>query len=603
MATQDTAINTQLAQQTAAMPPPAPPPGAFDVAGARAAGYSDTEIANYLAANQGFNINLARSAGYNDTELVNHLTGPQASVMPSPKVGSPNGPDDPGFLTDMMVGAGHATNNIINGLTQAWLGITGATPSTQAALKASVDEGNRTYAPLATAAPVSTSVGSTLPALAVPVGGAATVPMALGKLALQGAAVPALSYGSAEDRATSAALGAAGSVAGGAILPVAGSLIKSGASAALDDILGSNAVSPEIAALYSKAQSLGIPVSAAQLSDSKFVKTLASTVESLPFTGGVATRNAQQDAFNTAISRTIGEDTPIVNQQTYATAKTRLQTAFNDIGARNNLQVTPSLLSDLGDASQFATGYQSPAAANSVGNMIDQIVSKIDPNTGTIPGAAYQDLDTQMSNLTSGNSPDMLGMMQLKDALRTAMDSSISDADQSAWTTARAQYRNLKAIGPIIGKSGVDGDISPAALMTRLNVGGANSEAMATGTRGDIGDIAQIGKQFVQDRIPNSGTPQRLIATAFLGGGAGIAGLAPAATAGVGLATTGRVLNTVLNSGASGARKMAAQGVSGGTAAAPATLADLLTMPSQATQLAGSVAGMSLADLLKQGNQ
>lgn len=45
----------------------------FDVQAARAAGYSDSDIADYLSKKNGFDVNGARKSGYNDAEIVAHL--------------------------------------------------------------------------------------------------------------------------------------------------------------------------------------------------------------------------------------------------------------------------------------------------------------------------------------------------------------------------------------------------------------------------------------------------------------------------------------------------------------------------------------------------
>ena len=58
----------------------------FDVEGARAAGYTDAEIANYLANQSGFNAIAAREAGYTDAEIVAHLAG----IPPKPKKQEPD---------------------------------------------------------------------------------------------------------------------------------------------------------------------------------------------------------------------------------------------------------------------------------------------------------------------------------------------------------------------------------------------------------------------------------------------------------------------------------------------------------------------------------
>lgn len=58
---------------------------AFDIEGARHAGYSDAEIADHMAKQSGFDAAGARQAGYADADIVQHLTG--ASAQPSPQDG------------------------------------------------------------------------------------------------------------------------------------------------------------------------------------------------------------------------------------------------------------------------------------------------------------------------------------------------------------------------------------------------------------------------------------------------------------------------------------------------------------------------------------
>lgn len=53
----------------------------FDVQAAKKSGYSDAEIADYLAKDSGFDAAGARKAGYSDAEIVSHLT---ASAQPAP---------------------------------------------------------------------------------------------------------------------------------------------------------------------------------------------------------------------------------------------------------------------------------------------------------------------------------------------------------------------------------------------------------------------------------------------------------------------------------------------------------------------------------------
>jgi hypothetical protein len=126
------------------------------------------------------------------------------------------------------------------------------------------------------------------------------------------------------------------------------------------------------------------------------------------------------------------------------------------------------------------------------------------------------------------------------------MDRSISPADSKAWQTARSQYRNLKTVEDLIEKADA-GDLSPALLLNAVRKSNPN---FAYGSGGDLGDLARIGQQFLKDRVPNSGTAERVIAgSALLGGGSAL-GIDPYSLAL--MAATGRVAGGALNSRAAG---------------------------------------------------
>ena len=64
---------------------------AFDVDGAKASGYSDAEIADYLSQEQKFDAPSARQAGYSDGEIINHLN---STPEPAPVIAPEQKPTD-----------------------------------------------------------------------------------------------------------------------------------------------------------------------------------------------------------------------------------------------------------------------------------------------------------------------------------------------------------------------------------------------------------------------------------------------------------------------------------------------------------------------------
>jgi hypothetical protein len=82
---------------------------AFDVEGARKAGYSDAEIADHLARSQRFDAAGARKSGYNDADLIEHLNK-QVSTKQQAKTARPAKPDlltkATGFMANVNRGLG-----------------------------------------------------------------------------------------------------------------------------------------------------------------------------------------------------------------------------------------------------------------------------------------------------------------------------------------------------------------------------------------------------------------------------------------------------------------------------------------------------------------
>lgn len=451
--------------------------------------------------------------------------------------------DTPGIGKTLLISAGRTFDKIAGGARQAYHTVRGDEKAL-ADLKTEMDEKDRLFEPLQQARPFATAAGSALPYMAVPVGVGSTALATAGRLSMSGAIPGAIEYGSMEERAKKAALGAATTVAGGYLAPKAAGLAKAGAQKVVRKVAGD--ISPEARALYGKASEFDIPVSAAQLSESKPLKILQSTVEKLPLSGAAKARDAQQSAFNRAVSRQFGENTEKVTPDVYAAAKGRIGAEFERLSAKNNLMASDDLLGRLSSIQDEAARFGTDDSARAVRASIDELLGKVD-ESGNIPGRAYQALDSKLGGLTKAGGEKAHFLGQLRETLRDAMDGSIAEADKAAWATARSQYRALKTVRDLIAKS-TDGNVSPALLMGRVNANNAGKEAMAAGRGGNLGDLAKIGQRFIKDPVPDSGTAQRLWTLGGVGGLASVTGLPAAAlTAGATMAA-GRGVNKVLNS-------------------------------------------------------
>lgn len=580
----------------------------FDVEGARAAGFNDQQIADRLAKEAGFDSAAARAAGFKDQDIIGRLTATAPAPVAAAAPAAPE-PEIPGIGETLLIGVGRTFDRIGKGVQQLYYGATG-NDKAAAELAARAQADDEAYAPLQKARPFATGIGEALPAMAIPIGGTATVPMTLAKLGAAGAAPELLKYGSIGERLTNAGVAGASAAAGGYLVPKATQLVRKAGGNVAKSLVGE--VTPEAWDLYQKAQAQGIPVNMAQLGDSRFMKTLASTLEQLPFTGAAKSNQTQQKAYVRAISRTFGDDTDAITADVYRANRTRLGSTFEALSARNSLKVTPDVIQQLESVVEDARKFANADTEKSIRSIVSQYVSRVqggkipatlsslvDANGAPIvmkkatetaleiPGKAYQSLDSQISKLRKAGGEKSVYLADIQRITREAMDASISPADQSLWQTAREQYRNLKLVRDVIARDGGGGEITPMAMMTALNRSEGGKEIMAQGLSGTTGDLAKIGKQFIRDPIPNSGTIQRGAAMGLLGG-AGIAFGMDISTLGgltLGSATTGRVINKVINS----------PKVINAMHQPALTLKDiLLTNPSAVSQVGGAGLGMSI---------
>lgn len=424
-------------------------------------------------------------------------------------------PDDPGAFGAAMIGAGRTFDRIGAGLQQMYYGATG-NKGAQDELAAKQAENARIFGALQQQRPLATGIGESLPAMAIPVGGASAGVVGLMGRAALGAAIPeALAYGSVGERAQRAALSGAGAAAGAG----AGYAIGKGVQA-----LGRGLpVDQQAQAAAAVLEKYGIPVRPDQATGNRTLQNLNAALDNLPITAGrqQAFREAQQEAINKAVGAGIGMPASQLDDATRIAAKQALGRTFSDLSARNTIsqQASNTLVNDLSAIQAEAMRMGTSDTGRIVSNAIDDVLAKVGPN-GTIEGGAYRQLDSALGKLARNNrSGDVASYVgDVRNALRSAMDSSISAADQQAWKQVRQQYANLANVSKAVDESG---NVSARRLNNVLR----NSSRDITKTaKGDLGELSTALKSIIPDAVPNSGTAQRLAAQALLTGGGGLAG-------------------------------------------------------------------------------
>lgn len=425
--------------------------------------------------------------GMNDAAIVQAIKKMAPTKAPSPA-------DGIGAMEAGLIAAGRSTDKIVQGARQLFNKAIGDQATLDKIAQEQADN-DAAYAPLKAAHPTATNIGEALPALAVPVGGAAGGTAAfLARSGVAGALPGLASYGSAEDRLKAGALGAVGGALGGALGLGIGKVLKPSGAA--------EAIAPEAA---QAAERLGMKLSAGQKTQNPAMMNFENYLSRSPGSSGAmqAKAAANQSALNKAAASSMGQAGDVLGEGTFAAAKNAIGAEFSRLGGITN----PKLGSEFMDALvkiDSANAARGAFKSKSVDSLVDkglELAAK-----GKLDGVAYKEIRTALNNdaqaaFKSGDSTYGQALKTVRNALDDAAKASLSKEDQKAWDVARAQWSAYKTLT----KSNVSeaGNVSAARTAAALRSGG---DSFRTGAmNGPLADIGRVGEGLKSVQNPNSG--------------------------------------------------------------------------------------------------
>jgi hypothetical protein len=259
------------------------------------------------------------------------------------------------------------------------------------------------------------------------------------------------------------------------------------------------------------------------------MQLVESVMENLPLTSGrqLASKQAQTEAFNRAVLSRAGVSGNVATPSVLAQQKETVGKQLGDIAERNVLDFGQGLVTKLADITDNATKHLPPESAKKVAGTVDQILSQVGPQN-VMAGSNYQGWREPLRALAKKGDETAHFYGQIRSALDNAFKTQLPGAEGQAFRDLSRQYGNVKTIANAMGGAGAGtklGNISPAQLESALTQS-VGREGKALG-RGDLNNLVSIGRNFVSDNIPNSGTAQRQLAQSLLtgGGGAGLGAL------------------------------------------------------------------------------
>lgn len=261
------------------------------------------------------------------------------------------------------------------------------------------------------------------------------------------------------------------------------------------------------------AKKLGIPVTLVQASDSPFLKTLGSAAQYLPLSGATKAGEAQQEAFNRALSHTIGQDSAHLTPDVIKAAEKAKGDAYDALFARNEVKMAPETVLQLNGILKDAGKDLTPDQAKIVRNQVMKYVDAAKKNKGVIPGRLYQNIRQSLQKVEGHNQPSRYLVGQVRKTMQDAAEKSFGPQDAAELQALNGVHSNLKIIKKGLGQiSGADYSVAPARLWALTNG--------KYGATPEIKDLARMGQTVLKNPIGNSHTANRLLAYNLLAGGA-----------------------------------------------------------------------------------
>jgi hypothetical protein len=301
----------------------------------------------------------------------------------------------------------------------------------------------------------------------------------------------------------------------------------------------------------------GIVPTLGQRTGAKPIQTLESVLAEMPATSAKvqAQRAAQQSGFNQQIAKFLGEQGDEISEGTIDSVLRRGNELYDKVGKSTVVKIDDDALNAIEDVWQQASLSLKTEEKTLFQAAIDRLLGA--NVKGGMPGEEFIKVRSQLSKAsTSSDAPFAGAMRGLREVLDDALERSAGKETAAALTKARQQMR----LALVLRDSGA---ASEGAASVR-KVAGAVERANRKGKMpGDVKEFVRAASELLPDRVPNSGTAQRLMMQNMLTGQAmpGALGLGAGLLTGdpiTGIAAAGaayggpRALLALMNSGAGG---------------------------------------------------
>lgn len=276
-------------------------------------------------------------------------------------------------------------------------------------------------------------------------------------------------------------------------------------------------------ALIEKAGQLGIKLNAAQLTGNKTLQHLDNVLDSIPSSSAnqQAAKMSQREDWQRVLFNQGNESASRPSQEVMGDMKARISGNYDDVFQNNPLIVDAQLKQDIVDIGK----QQFERLPTNQKKLVFSYLSDLGkpPVGAQIEGSNYQNIRSMLDTQARGfENSDPFTSNLLKD-IRKAADDAMQRNVSPDVAEKLAQANNDYAVMKSIEKSTdpVTETVNPNLLMNQLRRRDTNRVIYGQGNQ-DLTDIAKVGKAFIPDKVPDSGTAQKQMLINMLKGTAAV---------------------------------------------------------------------------------
>lgn len=254
------------------------------------------------------------------------------------------------------------------------------------------------------------------------------------------------------------------------------------------------------------AKKYGIPLRVRDVSDSRFIHSLASGIDQFPLSGASAKLRNIFRSFTKAAAADAGIDASELSPAILSKRWDQIDAAYNSLFNRTTVHFTPEDLVAVSNIAKRARELPTSPASPSINGLVARLHDLIVTHPNGIPGRDLQDF--RLSDIRRViNSTDPVAKDDAREIENVVMDAAkanMGTKDSAEFSLLQNQTRSLHILQNAISKraSGASGFVSPQALWALTHTKFGASQRML--------DLASIGQNLLK-ADPSSGTAERIM--------------------------------------------------------------------------------------------